>query len=70
LSDDKSEFKNYKKSKLYTAEEVYELEPEFKKEGLQGGLIYYDTNIDDARLTIEILKEAIIRGADSINYLL
>ena len=68
LSDDKSEFKNYKKSKLYTAEELYELEPEFKREGLQGGLIYYDTNIDDARLTIEILKEAIIRGADSINY--
>jgi len=68
LSDDKSEFKNYKKSKLYTAEEVYELEPEFNRENLQGGLIYYDTNIDDARLTIEILKEAIIRGADSINY--
>jgi len=68
LSDDKSEFKNYKKSKYYTAEKVYELEPEFNKEGLQGGIVYYDTNIDDARLTIEILKEAIIRGADSINY--
>jgi glycerol-3-phosphate dehydrogenase len=68
LSDDKSEFKNYKKSKFYTAEEVYELEPEFNRESLQGGIVYYDTNIDDARLTIEILKEAIIRGADSINY--
>ena len=56
LSDVKSEFKNYKKSKSYTAEEVYELEPEFNREGLQGGLIFYDTNIDDARLTIEILK--------------
>jgi len=68
LSDDKSEFKNYKKSKFYTAEEVYELEPEFNREDLQGGIVYYDTNIDDARLTLEILKEAIIRGADSINY--
>jgi glycerol-3-phosphate dehydrogenase len=68
LSDEKSEFKNYKKSKSYTAEEVYELEPELKREGLQGGVIYYDTNIDDARLTIEILKEAIIREADAINY--
>ncbi len=68
LSDDKSEFKNFKKNKSYTAEEVYELEPEFNREGLLGGVIYYDTNIDDARLTIEILKEAIIRGADSINY--
>jgi len=68
LSDDNSEFKNFKKNKSYTAEDVYELEPEFNKEGLQGGVIYYDTNIDDARLTIEILKEAKIRGADSINY--
>ena len=68
LSDDKSEFKNYQKSKTYTAEEFYKLEPEFSKRGLQGGVIYYDTNIDDARLTIEILKEAVIRGADVINY--
>lgn len=68
LSDDKSEFKNFKRYKSYTAEEVYNLEPEFTKEGLLGGIIYYDTNIDDARLTIEILKEAIIRGADAINY--
>ncbi len=68
LSDDKSEFKNYKKNKSYSAEEVYDLEPEFNREGLQGGVVYYDTNIDDARLTIEILKEAIIRGADSLNY--
>ena len=68
LSDDKSEFKNFKKNESHTAEEVYTLEPEFRKEGISGGIIYYDTNIDDARLTIEILKEANIRGADSINY--
>ncbi|MHA1669180.1 MAG: glycerol-3-phosphate dehydrogenase/oxidase [Promethearchaeota archaeon] len=68
LSDDKSEFKNYKKSKSYSAEEIYKLEPEFNRKGLQGGVIYYDTNIDDARLTIEIIKEAVVRGADSLNY--
>lgn len=68
LSDDKSDFKNYKRSKYYSAEELYELEPEFSRKGLKGGVIYYDTNIDDARLTIEILKEAIIRGTDAINY--
>ena len=68
LSDDKSEFKNFKKYKSYTAEEIYKLEPKLTKEGILGGIIYYDTNIDDARLTIEILKEAIIRGADVINY--
>ena len=68
LSDDKSDFKNFKKSKSYKAEELYELEPNFNRNGLQGGVIYYDTNIDDARLTIETLKEAIVRGADALNY--
>jgi len=68
LSDNKSDFINFKKGKYYKAEEVYELEPEFNRDGLQGGVVYYDTNIDDARLTIEILKEAIIRGADALNY--
>ena len=68
LSDEKSDFKNIKKSKSYSAEELYKLEPEFSREGLKGGVIYYDSNIDDARLTIEVLKEAIIRGADAINY--
>lgn len=68
LSDDQSEFKNFKKSKTYKAEEIYELEPKFNRKGLQGGVVYYDTNIDDARLTIEVLKEAMVRGADVLNY--
>ncbi len=68
LSDNKSEFKNFKTHKWYSLEEILELEPEFRREGNLGGAVYYDTNIDDARLTIEILKEAIIRGADILNY--
>ncbi len=68
LSDDKSEFKNFKKHKWYSAEEIAELEPEFLRDGNLGGAIYYDNNIDDARLTIEILKEAVIREADILNY--
>ncbi len=68
LSDDKSEFKNFKKYKWHSPEEIFEMEPEFLREGNLGGTVYYDTNIDDARLTIEILKEAVIRGTDAINY--
>ena len=37
-------------------------------EGLIGGGIYYDNNVDDARLTLETIKEAVIRGAEAINY--
>ena len=68
LSDNKSEFKNFKKYKWYSSEEIFDMEPEFIKKGNKGGVVYYDTNVDDARLTIEILKEAVIRGADIINY--
>lgn len=68
LGDDKSDFKNYKKHKWYSPEEIFGMEPGFIKEGNIGGAVYYDNNVDDARLTIETLKEAIIRGADVVNY--
>ena len=68
LGDDKSDFKNYKKHKWYSPEEIFGMEPEFIKEGNIGGAVYYDNNVDDARLTIETLKEAIIRDADVVNY--
>ncbi|MFX0105830.1 MAG: FAD-dependent oxidoreductase, partial [Candidatus Hodarchaeota archaeon] len=68
LGNKDTEFKNYKEYKWYEPEEVFELEPEYIREGNLGGAVYYDTNVDDARLTIETLKEAVIRGADIINY--
>ena len=68
LGDDKSDFKNYKKHKWYSPEEIFDMEPEFIREGNIGGAVYYDNNVDDARLTIETLKEAIIRDADVVNY--
>ena len=68
LSDDSQEFKNFKKYQWFSAEELQKLEPEIKDKVNEGGAIYYDTNVDDARLTIETLKEAVIRGADIISY--
>ncbi|MFX0187591.1 MAG: FAD-dependent oxidoreductase [Candidatus Hodarchaeota archaeon] len=68
LGNKDTEFKIFKEHKWYKPEEVFELEPEYLREGNLGGAVYYDTNVDDARLTIETLKEAVIRGADIINY--
>ncbi|MHA2392382.1 MAG: glycerol-3-phosphate dehydrogenase/oxidase [Promethearchaeota archaeon] len=68
LGNDKSEFKNYKNHQWYSPKEISEMEPEFIREGNMGGAVYYDNNVDDARLTIETLKEAVIRDADVINY--
>jgi len=68
LSDNDSEFQNYKKHEWYSAEKIFKMEPEYIKEGNLGGAVYYDNNVDDARLTLEIIKEAVIRGADALNY--
>ncbi|KML35398.1 glycerol-3-phosphate dehydrogenase/oxidase [Rossellomorea marisflavi] len=43
-------------------------EPLVKKQGLKGGGYYVEYRTDDARLTIEVMKEAIAHGATSINY--
>ncbi|MEJ2293538.1 MAG: glycerol-3-phosphate dehydrogenase/oxidase [Candidatus Lokiarchaeota archaeon] len=68
LSDKDSEFKNFKKHKWYSPEEVIKMEPEYIREGNLGGAVYYDNNVDDARLTLETIKEAVVRGADALNY--
>jgi len=68
LSDKDSEFKNYKRYQWYSPEEIFKMEPEYIREGNLGGAVYYDNNVDDARLTIETIKEAVIRGADAVNY--
>jgi glycerol-3-phosphate dehydrogenase len=48
--------------------ETLEKEPLLKKEGLIGGGYYVEYRTDDARLTIEVMKEAVSRGARAVNY--
>ena len=60
FSDTFSKFKNYKKPTILTCEEFLKLEPGIRKEGLNMGGYYYDTNVDDARLTLETIKEALV----------
>lgn len=43
-------------------------EPLLKKDGLKGGGYYVEYRTDDARLTIEVLKEAAAQGAELMNY--
>jgi glycerol-3-phosphate dehydrogenase len=70
LSNTFSKFKNYKKHRFLKPEEFKEMESAYKSEKpVSGAAFFYDTNIDDARLTIESIKEAVIRGADAINYI-
>lgn len=61
-----------KKTERYRAlniEQTISAEPLLKKENLLGGILFYEYRTDDARLTIEVLKEAVSRNAIAINYM-
>lgn len=45
-----------------------EREPLLKRDGLKGSGSYVEYRTDDARLTIEVMKEAVTRGALAVNY--
>ncbi|MTH53441.1 FAD-dependent oxidoreductase [Bacillus mangrovi] len=53
---------------MLTADEVLEREPLVKKNDLLGGGRYVEYKTDDARLTIEVMKEAVRFGAEPVNY--
>lgn len=53
---------------MFNVEETLNKEPLVKKDGLKGGGYYVEYRTDDARLTIEVLKAAIDKGATALNY--
>ncbi len=57
-----------RRSMLSTSETLTK-EPLVKKEGLKGGGYYVEYRTDDARLTIEVMKEAVAHGATVLNYM-
>ncbi|MGE7905844.1 glycerol-3-phosphate dehydrogenase/oxidase [Peribacillus sp. NPDC094092] len=60
--------KKAERRKMLSAEETLKREPLVKKEGLKGGGYYVEYRTDDARLTIEVMKAAVDKGATPINY--
>lgn len=42
--------------------------PDINKEGLLGGYLYYDAAMDDCRIVIRVLREAVRDGGTAINY--
>ena len=60
--------KKLERNNMLTKEQVLQLEPKFKQAGLVGGGRFIEYRSDDARLTIEVMKEAASLGATVINY--
>jgi glycerol-3-phosphate dehydrogenase len=54
--------------KVLSKEETIAAEPLLRKDNLLGGIVFYEYRTDDARLTIEVMKEAFNKGALAINY--
>ncbi|WP_440594093.1 glycerol-3-phosphate dehydrogenase/oxidase, partial [Schlesneria sp.] len=50
-------------------DEILKRLPTIKTEGLQGGVVYYDGQFDDARLLINLATTASERGAVLLNYM-
>jgi len=57
-----------KPRKNLTREEVIQLEPGIEQKGLKGGVLYYDAQMDDARLCLENVLMAAQYGAHVANY--
>lgn len=76
ISDWFNKFKNYRKSKIFKADYIKEIEPEIATEDPDLGKmilagLYYDTNCDDARVTLETIKESLDYSAGqsvALNY--
>lgn len=50
-------------------EKAMAAEPLLRKDNLLGGILFYEYRTDDARLTIEVMKEAVDQGACALNYM-
>lgn len=54
--------------RMLTRPQTLRYEPLLNNEGVKGGAIYAEYRTDDARLTLEIVKEAVQQGACPLNY--
>lgn len=60
--------KKSERRKMLNVNETLAKEPLIKKEGLKGSGYYVEYRTDDSRLTIEVLKKAVEKGAAALNY--
>ena len=61
--------KKEERHKALNLEETRNIEPLLAKENLLGSILFYEYRTDDARLTLEVLKAAVSKGAIAVNYL-
>lgn len=60
--------KKEERKNMLNIPQLLEMEPKLKQQDLLGGGYFIEYRSDDARLTIEVIKEAIEKGATVLNY--
>lgn len=60
--------KKKERRRMLNVQETLSKLPILKKEGLKGAGLYVEYRTDDARLTLEVLKQAVYYGARAVNY--
>ena len=61
--------KKSERRKMFKPEVALAREPLLKQEGIKGAGYYVEYKTDDARLTLEVMKKAVERGAYALNYM-
>lgn len=59
---------NLKASRYINAAEALKRAPTLKKEGLKGGILYYDGQFDDSRMAVTLLRTFLDHGGTAVNY--
>ncbi|HLR03007.1 MAG TPA: glycerol-3-phosphate dehydrogenase/oxidase [Virgibacillus sp.] len=60
--------KRSERHSILNKKQTYEKEPLLDKKKIHGGGYYVEYRTDDARLTLEVMKEAVKRGTRAVNY--
>ncbi|MCP8617638.1 glycerol-3-phosphate dehydrogenase/oxidase [Salirhabdus salicampi] len=60
--------KKAERRKMFNRYEALKREPLLRQEGLKGAGYYVEYKTDDARLTLEVIKKAVEKGAKALNY--
>jgi len=57
-----------RRHRFLSADEVASSMPQIRRNGLRGGFRFTDAQVDDARLVLRIIREAVRSGASAMNY--
>jgi glycerol-3-phosphate dehydrogenase len=63
-----SVFRNVGRHRRLAAAEVLDAEPSLRRDGLVGGVRYFDASTDDSRLTLANVLDARVNGAVTVNH--